>query len=44
MTCKIIARHSVVLLLDEVIALEVDPVTRVRTAASRAARRIVDGP
>lgn len=44
MTCKVIARHRVDALLDEVIALEVDPVTRVRTAATRAARRIVEGP
>ena len=44
MTCKVVARHCVDELLDEVIALEVDPVTRVRNAAARAARRIIEGP
>jgi hypothetical protein len=44
MTCKVIARHYVDELLDEMIALEVDPVIRVQTAAARAARRIVEGP
>ena len=44
MTCKVIARHCIDELLDAVIALEVDPVTRVQTAAARAARRIVEGP
>ena len=44
MTCRVIARHCIDELLDEVIALEVDPVTRVQTAAARAARRIVEGP
>jgi hypothetical protein len=43
MTCKVIARHRVDELLDDLIALEVDPVTRVRAAAARAARRIIEG-
>ena len=42
MACKVIARHCVDELLDEVAALELDPVTRVRTAASRATRRIIE--
>ena len=42
MTCKVIARHRVDELLDDVVALEGDPVARVRIGATRAARRIVN--
>ena len=42
MTCKVIARHRVGDLLEDVAALESDPVPRVRRAALRAATRIVD--
>ena len=42
MVCKVVARHRVGDLLDRVSALEVDPIERVRIAASRAAIRIVD--
>lgn len=41
MACKVVARHHIGDLLDEVAALESDPVPRVRTAAGRAAARIV---
>ena len=41
MICKVVARHRVDELLDEVIELENDPVPRVRAAATRAAVRIV---
>lgn len=40
MTCKVVARHSIDELLDDVIALETDPVRRVRDAATRAIRRM----
>ena len=42
MTCKVIARHCVDELLESVIALEIDPVARVRNAAFRATRRIIE--
>jgi HEAT repeat protein len=42
MVCKVIARHRLGDLLNEVAALEVDPVARVRIAAVRASRRIVE--
>jgi hypothetical protein len=42
MTCKVIARHRVDELLDDLTPLEMDPVTRVRTAATRATRRIIE--
>ena len=42
MTCKVIARHRVDELLESVIALEIDPVARVRKAAFRATRRIIE--
>lgn len=42
MTCKVIARHRVGDLLEDVAALESDPVPRVRRAALRAATRIVE--
>jgi hypothetical protein len=42
MTCKVIARHRVDELLEDVIALQTDPVARVRNAATRATRRIID--
>lgn len=41
MACKVIARHRVGDLLEEVAALESDPVARVRSAACRAAALIV---
>lgn len=41
MTCKVIARHRVDDLLDEVAALQSDLVPRVRLAAARAVMRIV---
>jgi hypothetical protein len=43
MTCKVVARHRVGDLLDDVAALESDPVPRVRMAATRAVTRIVAG-
>jgi HEAT repeat protein len=42
LTCKVIARHRVGDLLDEVAGLESDPVARVRSAAARAAALIVE--
>jgi HEAT repeat protein len=42
MTCKVVARHRVGDLLDDVVVLESDPVSRVRSAAVGAARRIVE--
>jgi hypothetical protein len=42
MTCKVIARHSLDELLDDVVPLENDSVTRVRIAATRATRRIIE--
>ena len=41
MLCKVVARHRVDELLEEVVALESDPVPRVRSAATRAAVSIV---
>lgn len=41
MTCKVVARHRVGGLLDDVAALAADPVPRVRAAAERAATSIV---
>ena len=41
MACKVVARHRLGDLLDEVAALETDPIGRVRTAASRAVVEIV---
>ena len=41
MTCKVIARHRVENLLDDVVPLECDRISRVREAAKRAAQRIV---
>ena len=43
MTCKVIARHRVEGLLDDVVPLENDRIARVREAAKRAAQRIVSG-
>ena len=43
MTCKVVARHRLGDLLDHVAALEhSDPVPRVRAAAARAARRVLE--
>lgn len=42
MTCKVIARHRVGDLLEDVAALESDPIPRVRSAAARALTRIVE--
>ena len=42
LVCKVIARHRVGDLLEDVAALESDPVRRVRSAAHRAATRIVE--
>lgn len=42
MTCKVIARHRLGDLFTDVAALADDPVIRVRSAASRAVRRIVE--
>ena len=41
MACKVVARHGIDDLLDDVIGLEADPVPRVRAAATRAAVRVV---
>lgn len=41
MACKVVARHRVGDLLDDVAALRGDPIARVRSAAARAAARIV---
>lgn len=41
MICKVVARHGMGDLLDEVAELEGDPVKRVRIAASRAVRKLV---
>lgn len=41
MTCKVVARHHVGDLLDDVAGLAGDPVPRVRIAAERAAASIV---
>ena len=43
MVCKVIARHRLGDLLDDVGALRADPVERVRIAATRAETRIVAG-
>lgn len=43
MTCKVVARHRVGELLDDVAGLESDETPRVRRAAERAIVRIVDG-
>lgn len=42
MTCKVVARHRVGVLLDAVRALEADEVSRVRRAAARAVVRIIE--
>lgn len=42
MTCKVIARHRLGGLLDDVAELESDPVPRVRAAAARAATRVIE--
>jgi len=42
MACKVVARHLVGDLLDEVAALNSDPAARVRQAAQRAVVRIVE--
>lgn len=42
MVCKVIARHLVADLLEDVGELETDPVPRVRAAAQRAVIRLVD--
>lgn len=41
MACKVVARHRLGDLLDDVAALETDPIGRVRVAASRAVVSIV---
>ena len=41
MTCKVLARHRLGDLLEDVAQLESDPVARVRSAASRAAACII---
>lgn len=41
MTCKVVARHRVDEMLEDVVALEHEENGRVRAAAKRAARRIV---
>ena len=41
MACKVVARHQIDELLDDVVALEHDANGRVRAAAKRAAQRIV---
>lgn len=43
MTCKVVARHRVGDVLDDVAGLEPDEIPRVRRAAERAIVRIVDG-
>lgn len=43
MTCKVVARHRVGELLDDVAGLESDETPRVRRAAERAIVRIVEG-
>lgn len=42
MTCKVVARHRLGDLLEDVAPLEDDPVPRVRAAAARAAARIIE--
>jgi hypothetical protein len=42
MICKVVARHLVADLLDDVARLDADPVPRVRAAAQRAVIRLVD--
>ncbi len=42
MTCKVVARHRLGDLLEDVAALETDPIPRVRAAAARAAARIIE--
>ena len=42
MTCKVVARHRLGDFLEDVAALEQDPVPRVREAAARAAARIIE--
>jgi hypothetical protein len=42
MTCKVVARHQVGDLLDDVAGLASDPVPRVRHAAKRAVMRIIE--
>jgi HEAT repeat protein len=42
LTCKVVARYRVGDLLEDVAALEADPVNRVRSAAARATTRIVE--
>lgn len=42
MVCKVIARHRVGDLLDDVAALRADRIARVRQAAARAAARIIE--
>lgn len=41
MVCKVVARHAIGDLLDDVAVLRDDPVARVRGAATRAAQRII---
>jgi hypothetical protein len=42
MAAKVVARHVVGDLLDQVVALRADPVARVRVAADRAVRAVVE--
>ena len=42
MACKVVARHRIGDLLEDIASLEHDPVPRVRVAASRAVARIVE--
>ena len=43
MALKVVARHRLHDAWDDVVALELDPVVRVRVAAARASRRLVGG-
>ena len=43
MTCKVVARHCIDDLLEDVVPLELDRNARVRAAAKRAAERIASG-
>lgn len=43
MTCRVIARHHIGELLDDVVPMEQDRNARVRAAAKRAARRLLSG-
>jgi hypothetical protein len=43
MAAKVVARHAIDELLDDVAALESDPVERVRTQATRAVHRMIGG-